>query len=302
MVGAIPGTGIGKVFLGLVEPSHHFRQLSAALGRNQGRIQRSLGKCVVSGLRALCLGLHLSVLRVQLQQPRRGDIGLLLRIDQIQFPLQIGQPGPGRFHIGAQFIQLVLHEGGKSLRAADPKIVGVLNIRSGDAIGDFGRQVSVGRTIGNLQNVRVRRMRHLHPFQAQGRADNPGYSLRAVLAGFDLLFFFQQRQFLHSRANDGIALQNPHLRIDVVVGVRAAGHGGLRFLPYQILGRSPVDVQSSGGFVDADHARSCHRGNNQNQRYKSRHLEKIGAQQPKVVGHHDVPLCGPSLLHVHATR
>ena len=97
------------------------------------------------------LGLRVGVFGIQLKQARGEDGGLFLGVDDVQFPFELGQGQTGSLHLGAQFLQLLLHEVGEIGSGGVADLEGALQVGIGDAIRDIGGQVGIGRAIGDQQ-------------------------------------------------------------------------------------------------------------------------------------------------------
>ena len=143
-------------FLGML------RQLAQrfALRRRQRRLQRPAPDRFPGRLLAQQLGLRGGVFGIQLHQPRFQDVGLLLRVDHGQLPLEGRQSQTGALHLDLQLIQLPLHEGGQAGRAAHADVVAVFQIRLRDGIGRVRRQLRIVGAVADQHQIGVGRARH----------------------------------------------------------------------------------------------------------------------------------------------
>ena len=86
------------------------------------------------------VGLGVGVFGVQLQQARREDAGLLLRVDDVEFALELGQRRAGPLHLRLQFLQLLFHEGGEVGGRLVANVIRVFQVGARDGIGRVSGQ------------------------------------------------------------------------------------------------------------------------------------------------------------------
>ena len=125
-------------------------------------------------------------------------------------------------HLRLEFLQLLFHEGGEAGRGAVADVVGVLDVRLGDAVGDVGRQVRVRGAVADQQQVSVGRARHPQLLERQRRflrIRRPRFVDPFDGVGFQL----EQVQAVHHRAQHGIGLDQFDLRGQKLVRVVGVG-------------------------------------------------------------------------------
>ena len=87
----------------------------------------------------------------------RKDAGLFLRIDHVQFALELRQRRGGALHLGLQLLELLFHEVGQRGRGTEPDVIGVLHIGARHRVGHVGGQARLRRAITDQQQVSVGR-------------------------------------------------------------------------------------------------------------------------------------------------
>src|ERR1019366_4633484 len=76
--------------------------------------------------------------------------------------------GGGPLHFRLKLVQLFLHEGGEASSGRKPDVIGMQDVALGDCVRDVGRQLRIGRTVTDKQQVGIRRARDLQTTELYG--------------------------------------------------------------------------------------------------------------------------------------
>ena len=279
MVGAEVRPGVGELLARFVQFGGKRLQVLALRG-DLGGFQRSALYRFPRGFLAHAVGLRVGVLGVELQQPRGEDAGLLLRIDYVQFALELRQGRRRSLHLGFQFLELFFHEVRQGRGGAEPDAIGVLHIGARHRVGHVGGQARLRRAIADQQQVSVGWACHLQLPEQDG----------SVVLGLGRLlgrdvgcvsFKVEQMILLRHGPQHRVRLNQLHLGRQKLVGVvqrRASGvlaDDGRRHLT--------VDIHRDRGFVN----RRQPGGDDQRGRHAREHedpdLPAVPAEDPKIV-------------------
>ncbi len=75
---------------------------------------------------------------------------------QIEVFFEFRQSLRRALHFGAEFFQLLLHERSKTPGGLEANVICVVDVTAGNRVGNVGRKLSIGRSIGNKEQVCVR--------------------------------------------------------------------------------------------------------------------------------------------------
>ena len=115
------------------------------------------------------VALRVRILFVELEQPRREDVRLLLRADDVELALELRQRHAGPLHLGAKLLLLLLHELREPGGGAVADVVGVLQIRLRDSVGDVGGEPLVLGAVADQDQICIGRARDLELLEQHRR-------------------------------------------------------------------------------------------------------------------------------------
>ena len=283
MVRPVTLLDVGEAALRLLQPLVELGERFALSGYLQG-FQRPAAHRAVGGLLAHPVGLRVGELGVELQQARRQNAGLLLRVDHVQLALELHQRRARPLHLGLQLVQLLLHERSQAGRGAIADVVGVLQVGLRHAVGHVGRQARIRRAVADQQQIGVGGAHHLQLLEQH----------RGVLGvrRFDRSrrvrpLGFQQPVTLRHRPQHRIRLDQLDLRRQELIRIVA---GRLRGLLAQHSGGHPaVDVDGRRGLEIRSDPRGDDEGGQHRGAYEREDLPAVALEDPQILAQRDGP-------------